>query len=120
MILVVVSGYNRLKKVMTFFVIFDLLYQRLLEPFLFTVFGVYLVKLFLLLVNDPMSEPAMPLAPKLACRTVSLGAAPAVCRNTNGAVRPAAIAPRAERRVIGLVGFISISLRGELFRPQCP
>src|SRR5215207_2267162 len=56
---------------------------------------------FLLAVSEPMSEPAMPLAPKLACRTVSLGAALACNRHTNGAANVAAAADLSTaRRVI--------------------
>src|SRR5690349_6596651 len=47
-----------------------------------------------------MSAPAMPLAPKLACRTVSLGAACACARQTYGAAKVAAAAFIAARRVI--------------------
>src|SRR5262245_48057867 len=52
-----------------------------------------------------MSDPAMPLAPKLACRTVSLGAAWACKRHTNGAANAVAAVFRAVRRVIRDIGY---------------
>ena len=55
-----------------------------------------------------MSDPAMPLAPKLACRSVSLGAAVAKWRNANGATSAPVMVPRAARRVIGEFGFMEV------------
>src|SRR5262249_20681713 len=54
---------------------------------------------FLLAENEPMSDPAMPAAPKLACRTVSVGRAWAWARQTNGAADAASMVWRADRRV---------------------
>jgi hypothetical protein len=67
---------------------------------------------FLLAVSAWMSEPAWPLAPKLACSTVSLGAAWACNRHTNGAAIVAAVALRAVRRVIRFEADMGISREG--------
>src|SRR5438094_495814 len=58
---------------------------------------------FLLAVGELMSAPAIPSAPKLACKTVSLGAAWACSRQTNGAASVAAVL-RAVRRVTRAIG----------------
>src|SRR6478752_3909167 len=63
---------------------------------------------FLLPLSEAMSAPAMPAEPKLACRTVSLGAAWACNRQTNGAADVASIDFKAARRdVRSMGGFLS-------------
>src|SRR5262249_41921310 len=68
-----------------------------------------------------MSDRAWPLAPKLACRTVSLGAAVAWARKTNGAARPAAASRfRAARRGVGGVVLMGLLLAAGVPCPQAP
>src|SRR5437016_1144396 len=73
---------------------------------------------FLLAVSEPMSDRAMPLAPKLAWDSVSLGAAPVWWRKTKGTAKPVAARRfRASRRLtcvllIGLVLFVVGFLEG--------
>src|SRR4051794_1751763 len=77
---------------------------------------------FRLAVREPMSDPAMPLAPKLTCDNVSLGAAPTWCRKTNGTANPVAARRfRASRRfrsgvLIGVVLWVG-GLRRAPFDP---